>query len=205
MGPLSYLDVGLIAIAFISGMLAMYRGLTREVLSLVSWALAGAVTLYFVFNHRDVAKDVADQIFKGQELLALIVLAALIFVVVLIVVHFITVRISDRVLDSRVGMIDRIFGFVFGAARGFLLVVIVHLGLSFAFGDENLPNWINDSASIGYIRSTGKAVQSLVQGFTPENLSIPGFGKGDSERSAIDGAWRAAAASREIGIAAKPG
>ena len=39
-GPLTYLDAALIAVALISGLLAMYRGLTREVLSIVSWAVA---------------------------------------------------------------------------------------------------------------------------------------------------------------------
>ena len=38
-GPLSYLDVFLIAISLISGLLAMYRGLTREILSILSWNL----------------------------------------------------------------------------------------------------------------------------------------------------------------------
>ena len=33
-GPLTYLDIALIAIALLSGLLAMYRGLTRE-LSLI--------------------------------------------------------------------------------------------------------------------------------------------------------------------------
>jgi uncharacterized membrane protein required for colicin V production len=41
-GPLTLLDAGLIAVALISGLLAMYRGLTRELLSIVSWLLAAA-------------------------------------------------------------------------------------------------------------------------------------------------------------------
>ena len=51
-------------------------------------------------------------------------IGAAMFVVVLIIVHLITSRISDTVLDSRVGAIDRILGFAFGVARGFVLVVI---------------------------------------------------------------------------------
>ena len=45
----------------------------------------------------------------------------------MIVVHLITARISDTVLDSRVGAIDRILGFLFGVARGFVLVVIPYM------------------------------------------------------------------------------
>ena len=46
-GPLTYLDVGLIALAIISGLLAMYRGLGRELLSIISWIVSGVAGLYF--------------------------------------------------------------------------------------------------------------------------------------------------------------
>ena len=38
LGPITYLDAALIAVCFISGLLAMYRGFAREMLSIVSWA-----------------------------------------------------------------------------------------------------------------------------------------------------------------------
>jgi hypothetical protein len=41
-GPLSYLDAALLALGLISALLAMYRGLMRELLSIVSWAVAAA-------------------------------------------------------------------------------------------------------------------------------------------------------------------
>jgi membrane protein required for colicin V production len=53
-----------------------------------------------------------------------VAVGGIIFLIVLIIVHLITARISDTVLDSRVGAIDRILGFLFGVARGFVLVVI---------------------------------------------------------------------------------
>ena len=49
-----------------------------------------------------------------QVAVAQIVIGAVIFLIVLIVVHLITARISDAILDSRVGMIDRVLGFMFG-------------------------------------------------------------------------------------------
>ena len=48
-------------------------------------------------------------------------------IALLIVVRLISYRISDGVLDSRVGALDRTLGFVFGLARGFLLVAIVFI------------------------------------------------------------------------------
>ena len=47
-GPLSYLDAALLALGLISALLAMYRGLMRELLSIVSWIVAaGAGYLAF--------------------------------------------------------------------------------------------------------------------------------------------------------------
>ena len=41
-----------------------------------------------------------------------------VFIATLIVVSIITVRISDMILDSRIGALDRTLGFLFGLARG---------------------------------------------------------------------------------------
>ena len=114
-GPLNYLDIGLLAFALISGLLAMYRGLTREALSIVSWAMAAAAALYFILFRGDIAADLAKQVFNGSETIAKIAIGSVAFLVVLIVVHFITMKFSDAVLDSSVGFVDRMLGFVFGA------------------------------------------------------------------------------------------
>ena len=43
--PIQVLDIILVAIMIFSGLLAMLRGLTREMLSIMSWALSALVTL----------------------------------------------------------------------------------------------------------------------------------------------------------------
>ena len=64
----------------------------------------------------------------------------------LIVVHLITARISDAILDSRVGMIDRVLGFVFGVVRGFVLIVIPYMFYEAFVPDEkqHFP-WVRDA------------------------------------------------------------
>jgi len=125
LGPLTYLDAVLIAVAFLSGMLAMYRGLTREILSIISWAVAALAVVYFVKFQSKFAEEVGHEIgLPGGELVAKIAIGAIIFVIVLIIVHLITARISDTILDSRIGPIDRVLGFAFGVVRGFVLILI---------------------------------------------------------------------------------
>lgn len=172
-GPLTYLDVALIAVAFISGLLAMYRGFTREVLSILSWAVAAAAVLYVVLNQKQLAKEMADQM--GTQLpVAQIVLGAVVFLIVLIVVHLITARLSDTILDSRVGLIDRVLGFTFGVVRGFILVVIPYMFYEAFFPDpaQQLP-WVREAQSLPYIKSTGNTLKTVLVRYVPSSLTTP--------------------------------
>jgi membrane protein required for colicin V production len=173
-GPLSYLDAALIAVAFISGILAMYRGVVRELLSILSWAVAAGATLYFVLNYKKVAEDMAQQM-GTQVAIAQIAIGAVIFLIVLIVVHLITARISDWSLDSRVGMIDRVLGLVFGVARGFLLIVIPYMFYESFIPDQkaHLP-WVREAKSLPYIKATGNSIRSVLEAHLPSSAAAGG-------------------------------
>ncbi len=67
--------------------------------------------------------------------------AAVIFIIALIVVTLITMRIADFIIDSRIGALDRTLGFLFGAARGILLVVVAMLFFNWLVGRQQ-PEWV---------------------------------------------------------------
>ncbi len=186
-GPLTYLDAGLLAVCFISGLLAMYRGLTRELLSILSWVVAGGAVLYFVLNHRAFAQEMANQMGVQNPAIAQIVIGAVLFLIVLIVVHLITARISDTILDSRVGMIDRVLGFLFGVARGFVLVVIPYMfavhfmckqstaaDFSQRCRQGELPFWVERAVSLPFLQSTSTAVLLLATRYLPSYTAPSG-------------------------------
>ena len=91
---------------------------------------------------------------------AQIAFAAGVFIITLIVVSLITFRISDSVLDSRVGALDRTLGFVFGLARGFLLVAIVFILFSALARDQ--PEWVRNARSYNLLQQTQVAIESLL-------------------------------------------
>jgi len=112
---------------------------------------------------------------------------------VLIVVHLITSRISDTVLDSRVGAIDRILGLAFGLARGFVLVVIPFMFYE-AFVDkpEQQYPWVRDAVSRPYIKSAGDSLRIILQRLVPPSLMGPEQQQGhnlhiDNDRLAAGG------------------
>jgi membrane protein required for colicin V production len=184
-GPLTYLDAGLLAVAFISGLVALYRGLTRELLSILSWAVAAGAVLYFVLNHKAFAEEMAKQM-GVQVPIAQVAVGAVIFLIVLIIVHLITARISDAILDSRVGMIDRMAGFVFGLARGFILVVIPYMFYDAFFPDpkSRLP-WVEKSVSLPYIKSTGNTIRQVLTRYMPSSLTNPPAAGGTEQQGFI--------------------
>lgn len=173
LGPITYLDAALLAVCFISGLLAMYRGFAREMLSIISWAVAAAAVLYFVIFHKPFAQDMAQQM-GTQVAVAQIVVGAVIFLIVLIVVHLITARLSDAILDSRIGMVDRVLGFLFGVVRGFVLIVIPYMFYEAFFPDPNTQvPWVKESKTLPYIKGAGDSIRYLLEANMPSSLTAP--------------------------------
>src|SRR5262245_10048705 len=98
-GPFKGLDLILIAVVAISGLVAMYRGLTREVLSILSWVAAAAAAFYVIIYHSGLADELAKMInnppLQVHTIIAKVGIGAAVFLVVLIIVHLITSHISD--------------------------------------------------------------------------------------------------------------
>jgi len=132
---LTVLDVIVIAVVLISAALAMVRGFVREVLSIASWVIA-AVCAYLFYD--PLVPLLAPYVESGT--LRIILAAGAIFLVAVIVATYATTRIADFVIDSRIGAFDRAFGFLFGAARGLLLVVIALLFFNWLV--QPPPTWV---------------------------------------------------------------
>lgn len=148
--PFTLLDGILLFVILISAVLAMIRGFTREVFSIGSWVAAAAVTYFFWDDAIVYVRPYIE-----DKNISLGVTVGGLFFVTLLVVSIITMRISDFVLDSRAGPLDRTLGFVFGAARGLLLVIIAVLFLNFFIAKERQPEWIAMAKTKPWLDSLG--------------------------------------------------
>lgn len=149
----------------ISGLLAMVRGFMREVFAIASWVIAAVVTLY-AYPH---ALPYARQ-YISQDTLAMGVAVGGVFLLTLLVVSIVTVRISDAILDSRIGALDRTLGFLFGLARGFLIMVVAFLFFNWLSSNEQgQPEWIRDARSRVVLQSAGDWLISVLPD-DPEKL-----------------------------------
>ncbi|NJR14036.1 MAG: CvpA family protein [Phyllobacteriaceae bacterium] len=148
--PLTLLDIVVIGVTLFSALLAMVRGFSREVLAVASWAAAAGAALLF---YKPVMPLV--QPYVSSETIAMIAAAGLVFVLVLIIVTLVTMKIADFIIDSRIGALDRALGFVFGAARGVLLLVVAMLFFNWLVA-ENQPEWVAGAKSKPWLDSLGE-------------------------------------------------
>ena len=158
------LDFILLGIMFISGLLAVARGFTREVLSLIAWGL-GAAAAYYAIKQPPLIDLVLPHVSK--EIIAKIAVGATAFILVLIVVSVIGVKISDRVVDSSVGAFDRSMGFIYGVVRGLVLVSIAYLFYGWLIPADRQEDWVRNAKSLPIIRSVG----NIMLGFMPPDIA----------------------------------
>jgi len=154
--PITLLDGILLAVTLFSAVLAMVRGFSREVLSVVSWVVAAAAAYKF---YPQLVPFVEQ--YTTSKIVVVVASAGVIFLVVLIVVSVITMKIADFIIDSRIGPLDRTLGFVFGAARGVLLVAVAMLFFDWLAG-PNPPGWIAGAKSKPMLDSIGDQIINLL-------------------------------------------
>ncbi len=154
--PITLLDVILIGITLFSAILAMVRGFSREVLSVASWAAAAAAA-YFLYPY---VVPYVEPYISGEKVVE-IAAAAIVFLITLIIVSIITMKVADFIIDSRIGPLDRTLGFLFGAARGVLLVVVGMLFFNW-LAASNQPDWIARAKSKPILDSLGEELLSYL-------------------------------------------
>ena len=173
----SYLDLGLLLIVAVSALLSMVRGFTREILAIASWG-AAAVAGYYLYPY--VLPYVTPYIAK--ETIAKVVSIAAVFFATLIIVSIVTVKLSEAILDSKVGALDRTLGFLFGAARGFLLGVVAFLFFTWLVQPSKQPDWVTTAKSKPLLEATGNEIKALLP-VNPENTFLKHLGKDKTEPS----------------------
>jgi membrane protein required for colicin V production len=177
-----YLDIFLIVVMLISGLLAMVRGFMREVMSIAAWGAAATAALY-AFPR---LLPLATQYFSSWNEWAIkgITLGG-VFLATLIIVSVITVRISDKILDSRIGALDRTLGFLFGLARGLIIVVVAFIFFDWLVPQKSQPDAVRNAKSRVVLQSTGQWLMSLLPD-DPESTILKRFKKRPTDEDTPD-------------------
>lgn len=114
------------AVIVVSALLAYSRGLVRELMAIVGWVAAAILAFVFAAAAEPLVKEIP---FVGDFLrdsceLSIIAAFSAVFAGALILVSIFTPLLSTLVNRSALNGIDQGLGFLFGALRGIVLVVI---------------------------------------------------------------------------------
>ena len=119
--------------------------------------MAAGATLYSYSKLLPYARQ-----YFNNDVVATVAVVGGVFLLTLIVVSILTVRISDMVLDSRVGALDRTLGFLFGLARGLVIVVVAFLFFTWLVPDRSQPEWVKSAKSRVVLAGTGQWLMSML-------------------------------------------
>ena len=200
--PVTVLDAIVIIVVLISAILAMVRGFVREVLSIASWAAAAAAAYFFYKPLVPMVEPLVPVVAPYFEsgVVATIIAVAIVFFIALIVASYIAMRISDFVINSRIGAIDRMFGFLFGAVRGALLLVVAFLFFNWAV--QPSPDWVAQASSKPFLESFGqRLITAMPEDFeaTIQNFLYPDDDSGSSSAPTTNIGDRAATTNADYG------
>lgn len=119
------LDFAILGIALLSGIFSYFRGFSWEVINLFSWLLTLAAVWYLSWAAGPLVSELMVN-YLGWSLPYFVVVGIsgiIVFLGVTLILGSATSLIFKNSLDMHMGFIDRLLGFVYGAMRGFLLLV----------------------------------------------------------------------------------
>jgi len=154
---MNVIDIGVFAIIVLSALLAFSRGLVRELLSVAGWVGAAFATLYLFPLAQPMARDLIP-----MTLVADLGSALLIFLVVLIASAVLSGFITRRIHQTDFKLLDRSLGFVFGAARGLVLLSLGLLLVNWAYKPDERPKSIREAKSLPVLAYGADLLRSLV-------------------------------------------
>ncbi len=136
-------DLSVLVVLLLSGGLAFWRGLVREVFSLGAWVGASfaAVTLYPVAKpwvHSHIKSEM------GSDAATALGLFCLAMIILIPIGNLLSGMVKGKTLTA----IDRSLGLVFGFVRGLLVMSLLYLAATWVFLDkkeDTLPDWLAEA------------------------------------------------------------
>ncbi len=167
--PVNGVDIAVGLVLLISAFLAYNRGLVHELLSVAGWLGAALVTFYGL----PLIKPYARQLIPYQ-IVADVGSGIILFIATLVILSFITRKVSERVRKSTLNLIDRALGFVFGVLRGAFLILLVYMMVEWIMPVDEQPEWLQNARSMPMIESGTDMLRTLI----PDNTYFGGVGGG---------------------------
>jgi membrane protein required for colicin V production len=155
--PFTLFDVAVVAVILVSTVLALSRGLIREVVALASWVGAAAIAWYGFGAVRPLVKQAI-----ASDLFADLATGAGLFIVALIVLKLVGAMVASGVRDIGLGPIDHVLGFAFGLARGVAFVCAAWLVASAVIQPDRQPDWVRGALLLPSVERGAEWLQQML-------------------------------------------
>ncbi|MDO5621134.1 MAG: CvpA family protein [Paracoccus sp. (in: a-proteobacteria)] len=165
MDGFTIIDGVVAAVIILSAILAYARGFVRESLAILGWIGAAVIAFLFAPTVRPMVAQLPmlDRFLNDNCELATIAAFAVVFALGLVVFSIITPLFSGVVQRSALGGIDQGMGFLFGVARGALLVALAFIVYDRVMGGEGVAQ-VDDSRSAQiFAQMTGEMNREVPQ------------------------------------------
>ncbi len=136
------------------------KGFVLSILSAAKWILAYIVTIYIFPLTKPYVEDVID-----NEYVLDIILGVLIFVVIIFLILLINKALSKAVSYSGIGNIDKVFGFLFGFVKSYIIVVCLYTAAHVVYNHDKWPINLDDSFTFTWVE---KGSNYLIKEFPNE-------------------------------------
>ncbi|WP_149139572.1 CvpA family protein [Gemmobacter caeruleus] len=129
------------AVIVLSAILAYSRGLIREIMAIAGWIGAAILAYVFAAQAQPLVKEIPglSKLIGDSCELSIIVGFAAVFAVGLVLAALFTPLLSSWVNQSFLGGLDQALGFLFGVARGVLLVAVAFIVYDRALPGQTVP------------------------------------------------------------------
>lgn len=137
----TYVDAAVAVIILLSAFLAYTRGLTREVFAIGGWILAGFAAFYFAPMVEPLIREapVVGAFLGSSCVISMITAFSLVVAAALLILAVFTPIFSSIIQESAIGPLDRVLGFLFGIARGVVLIAVAYLVYTNLSGGDSIP------------------------------------------------------------------
>lgn len=154
---LNNLDIIILIVIGISALIALSRGLVKEVLSIIGWVLGTVTVIYLMPVVTPFAK-----IYIETGWLAGVITALFILILFLVIWVLLTGQLVGKIRSSKLSGLDRLLGLFFGIARAFLLIILFYILVSWMIPVEKQSDVLTKSKYFQIAGSFAKPIENLI-------------------------------------------
>ena len=136
------------------------KGFVLSILSAAKWILAYVVTIYLFPKVKPYVDDIID-----NKYILDVILGVGIFVIIIFLILLINKALSKAITYSGIGTIDKVFGFLFGFVKAYIVVVSLYTVANIIYNHDKWPINLNDSFTFTWVE---KGANYLIKEFPDE-------------------------------------